>query len=228
MSKHALFIALLAPALLCAGGAHAAGEEDQLREQLRQTVLQLRELQDNQAAAGAQQSDAAQQRDALKKELDATKAKLRVANGGGRKLRELQDSLAKAKAATDQASQGLQQTQAQLAQYKEAYDKAAGQLRDVTGERDRLQASLVKETAVVASCQAKNIQLYVLSHQILDAYARVGLGAVMITREPFLGLKRVQLENAVQRDEDKIYDAQCDLTPPPAVPAAAGAPPARP
>ena len=228
MSKRAIAIALLAPALFCAGLAHAASEEDQLREQLRQTVLQLRELQDNQAAAGSQQSDAAQQRDALKKELDSTKARLRAANGGGRKVRELQASLVQSKAETDKANLALQQAQAQLGQYKDAYAKAADQVRALTTDRDRLQASLTKETAVVASCQAKNVQLYVLSHQILDAYARVNLGAVMVTREPFLGLKRVQLENAVQRDEDKLYDAQCDLTPPPAPQAAASSSPARP
>jgi chromosome segregation ATPase len=213
MRRTSLILAAMAPALLLSGIARASSEEDQLREQLRQTVLQLRELQDNQAAASAQQAGATQQADALKKELAATKAKLRAANGGGRKVKELEDSLAKAKADTDQANQSLQQVQGQLAQYKDAYDKAAVQARDLTGERDRLQASLTKETAAYSACQAKNVQLYVISNQILDAYAKVSLGAVMVTREPFLGLKRVELENAVQDKGDKIYAAQCDLTP---------------
>ena len=224
MSKPALFIALALPMLFCSGVAHADSEADRLRDQLRQTVLQLRELQDNQAASTAQQSDAAQQRDALKKELDAAKAKLR-SGGGGRQVRDLQAKLAVAKASADQVSQAAQLTQAQLTQYKDAYGKAADQVRDLTAERDRLQASLTKQNTILASCQAKNVQLYVLSHQILEAYAKVGLGSVLITREPFLGFKRVQLENAVQRDEDKLYDAQCDLTPPPAPPAPAAARP---
>ena len=95
MSKPALFIALALPMLFCSGVAHADSEADRLRDQLRQTVLQLRELQDNQAASSAQQSDAAQQRDALKKELAAAKAKLRT-GGDGRKLRDLQAQLAAA------------------------------------------------------------------------------------------------------------------------------------
>lgn len=223
MFRRILLTLALAPVLLAAGAAHASSEEDQLREQLRQTVLQLRELQDNQASAGAQQSGATQQVDALKKELAAAKAKLRSGGASARRLKELQDSLDKAKADADQANQALQQTQAQLAQYKDAYAKAADQVRDLTGERDRLQASLAKADATWSACQAKNVKLYLLSHQILDAYAKVSLGDVMVAREPFLGLKRVQLENAVQDDEDKIYGAQCDLTPPPPPPAAAPA-----
>ncbi len=222
MSRSALLIALALPLLLCSGAARADSEADQLRDQLRKTVLQLRELQDNQASAGAQQADATKQVDALKKELAAAKAKLRT-GGDGRKLRDLQAQLAAAKASADQASQASQLTQAQLTQYKDAYAKAAEQVRDLTGERDRLQASLTRQNAVLASCQTKNVQLYVLSHQILEAYAKVGLGSVLITREPFLGLKRVQLENAVQRDEDKLYDSQCDLTPPPPAPPAPAA-----
>jgi hypothetical protein len=216
MSWRSQIIALAVPALLIAGAAHAASsEEDRLREQLRQTVLQLRELQDNQAAASAQQSDAAQQRDALQKELTATKAKLKSGGGSGRKVRELQASLAKSKADADQANQALKQSEAQLDQYKEAYAKAGDQVRDLTGERDRLQGAYAKANATLAACQAKNIQLYVVSHQILDAYARVNFGDVMATREPFLGLKRTELENTVQGYGDKLYDAQCDLTPPP-------------
>jgi hypothetical protein len=50
----------------------------------------------------------------------------------------------------------------------------------------------------------RNIALYELSNEILNRYAKFGLGLAIIAREPFIGTTRVKLENQVQDYGDRI------------------------
>jgi hypothetical protein len=51
--------------------------------------------------------------------------------------------------------------------------------------------------------------LFAIGNQILDAYSHKDdvLGA-FANHEPFIGFKRVQLQNIVQDDQDKLYNNQ--------------------
>ena len=95
MARRPLLLGLALAALLMGGGAIAADTSavDQLREQLRATVLQLRQLQDQQAVT-AQPSTPPPTGDDAKK-LAAARANLRVAK---QKAADLQTALDKAKA----------------------------------------------------------------------------------------------------------------------------------
>jgi hypothetical protein len=58
-------------------------------------------------------------------------------------------------------------------------------------------------------CDAKNAALYKLGNQILDAYShKDDIFGAIADREPFIGFKRVQLQNIVQDDQDKLYNDQ--------------------
>jgi chromosome segregation ATPase len=187
-----------------------AAEEQQLRDQLRSIVLQLRALQDAQAAQAAQQQQGGGDADAMKKELDATKAKLRAARASSRKLQALQAQADHDKAAAAQSAQALQQTQAELAQYKDGFAQASAQARSAGAERDKLKTELARTSATLSACQARNVELVKVSRELVRAYEHVDLGDVMRVREPFLGLKRVELENLAQGYDDRIHNAKCD------------------
>jgi chromosome segregation ATPase len=201
-------VALAALALAAPARADDA-EEQQLRDQLRSTTLQLRALQDAQAAQAAQQQSSGGDVDAMKKELSATKAKLKAARASSAKVRALQAQVDQDKAAADKAAQDLQQTQAQLAQYTQGFQQASAQAAAAGAERDRLKGLLTQTSATLNACQARNAELVKVSRELVKAYARVDLPAVLATREPFLGLKRVQLENLAQGYDDRIHNARC-------------------
>ena len=213
MARGLLILLLIFQATAAPFSAHAQAqsEADQLREQLRQTVLQLRALQDSQSAAAAQQqAGGGADLDAAKKDLGRTKAKLEAS---ARKAQALQAQLDQEKARSAQATDELQKAQAELAQYQQALAQASEAAKTAAAQRDQLQASLSQTTATLGACQAKNADLLAVSRELLAAYASVDMRAVLRTREPFLGLKRVELENFAQDYDDRIHNGLCPSQP---------------
>ena len=94
-----------------------------------------------------------------------------------------------------------------LANSQSAYSAAASAASASASENAALKAQLASTNSSLASCQTKNTELFNLGNQILDAYShKDDLFGSIADREPFTGLKRVQLENIVQDDQDKLLD----------------------
>jgi hypothetical protein len=201
--------AVLFPMILGAGSAVADPEADQLREQLRATVLQLRQLQDQQAAtpppAAAAPSDAAS-----KAKLNALQAQLRAARQQAGKASQLQADLDKLHAQNTTLTAAAATSAAELESLKASYAQSVEAGRALTAERERLRADLVKMTSIATACQAKNTRLVAFTESILKAYGKQTVADVMARDEPFLGLARVRLENLAQDREDTVRAERCD------------------
>ena len=194
----------------CAGPASAQQSlEDRLREQLRSTVAQLRELQDREATLQAQKAAAEQERDTARKELEAMRAQLAAAKGNTRERAALQQTVAQYRSAAQQATTAAQQKEA---------------------ARAELETQLAARSAILDACMAKNTQLYHVGLEILDAYQKFDLGDALGANEPFIKIHRVDLENIAQNYGDQLYDGQFDprsvQTPPPGAASSAAPPPA--
>lgn len=210
MARLRFVAAALIPLLLAGGGALADPETDQLREQLRATVLQLRQLQDQQASA-PQPAPAAPPADAaIKARLAAAQAQLRAAREDAAKAAQLQADLDKLQAQNTALTTAASADAAQLENVKAAYAQSVDAGRALAAERDRLKSDLARMTTIATACQAKNTRLVAFTKSLLDAYGKVGLGQVLGRREPFLGLERVQLENIAQDREDTVRSDRCD------------------
>lgn len=199
---------LLALAILTATGGLALADQDteaRLREALRTATSQLRALEDERTALQARIAVAEKERDALKAQVAATRDQLANARkdtaAEAGKVAELETR------ASEQAT-ALDRVQGVLGQCRTANDKAVTIGKSLEEEGRRLSAELDGQRGRAESCEAKNIELYRVGSEILDAYAGVGLGDVVATREPFLGLKRVELENLVQDYRDKLADGK--------------------
>ena len=219
MASRPLLLGLALAALLMGGGAIAAdtSEVDQLREQLRATVLQLRQLQDQQAVT-AQPSTPPPTGDDAKK-LAAARANLRVAK---QKAADLQTALDKAKADNEALTAASAANAVELRKVKAALGEADDLGRGLTVERDGLKGQLARATNIAAACQAKNDRLTAFAESMLAAYRKLTFGGSLAAREPFLGLKRVELENIAQNREDAVRAEHCDArldASPPAKPA---------
>jgi uncharacterized protein (DUF3084 family) len=199
MRTPVLLAGLAVLAAVSAASAASQTDDDRLRDQLRSTVTQLRELQDSQATLMAQKAAAEQERDALKKKVGSRSAGTAVARRDAAVIAGLRADLAKAQADNAQLAAGAQATGAELAKTKQLLAQATAQGQALAADRDGLKATL-------ATCAAHNAQLYKTGREILDAYARVDLTTVMAKKEPFLGLKRVQLENLAQDYRDALED----------------------
>jgi pyruvate/2-oxoglutarate dehydrogenase complex dihydrolipoamide acyltransferase (E2) component len=195
--------------------ADDASEADKLREQLRATVMQLRELQDQQAAAKPSASppppaSASPNEAALKARLSAAQARLRAAQHDAAGAAAARADADKAKADLAALQTTAAATQAELDKFKAAFNQAADQGRTVAGERDQLKSQLATETTIAQTCQAKNERLTTFAEDLLNRYDHIMLGEKLIAREPVVGFTRVHLENIAQDREDTIRAAHCD------------------
>jgi chromosome segregation ATPase len=181
-------------------GAHAQTLEQQLRSQLADARSQLQDLQGQQAQWQLEKSKLEQERDGARKEADTAKAQLSKRNSA-----PAQDTaaLSAERTARAQAEAEVQRLQKALA---DANAKAHAQEQQGTD----LTTQLSETKAQVATCTARNQQLYQIGNEILDAYSHMSVGRVIASREPFAASERVKLDNAAQAYGDKLYEQRFD------------------
>jgi chromosome segregation ATPase len=192
--RHHLPIVVLVALLLASPTAvRAQSETDRLREALRSATAQLRSLEDQRAALQAKQAVAERDRDRLQKENDAFKAQVKDAEQAYQK-------------AIEDFNQRLAERDETLEKWKGAYEDAANVARTKDAERAKLEGEAAALKASSRSCEAKNAQLFKASNEMLTYFKSMNLLDAIAVREPAFGIKRVELQNALQDFRDKILD----------------------
>jgi len=197
-------VSVVGAALLCtAGTASAQSIEDRLRTQLRQTALDLRQAQDAQAQLQADKTTVEQQRDKALADVKQAQADLAAAKGKSGAEVAAEHSLAAEKASRAQDDQ-------QLAKFKSGYEDLLTLSRSRDAERTQLQTALKGQQTKLETCEAKNVQLYQVGHDVLNAFEHVGLGTFVNSREPFAQNTRVRYDMIAQNYGDKLYAGKYD------------------
>lgn len=187
--------------MLSCGAAQAQNQslEERLRAQLRITTTQLQQAQNELAAfkGGAATPSTPADIDKVKKDLANSQT-------AERQARE------KLNGVKQQNQAALEKANAQIAQYRGAYDELLKMARASEAERQRLALETVSQRDVVTQCAAKNTQLYSVGQEILRAYETVDMGTVMSARQPFAMQSRVKLDQIAQEYGDKLYEGRFD------------------
>src|SRR5215469_5615918 len=203
-----LFVLALRPA----NAADQANPETRLRELLRTTLLQLRAAENDKAALQAAQAESA----AKVKELTAQVEALTKQSAADKDASDKAIADLKAKVA-DQDTE-LSQLKDALEKWKQGYAKAADIANAKEAERAKLASQVILLNRTVADRETKNAELFRIGNEILRRYERFGLGDALLSREPFVGLARVKLENQVQGYQDKLLDQRIKPGQPPPSP----------
>lgn len=208
-------LAAAAATLLVAWPAAAQTDlETKLRDALRAATAQVRALEDERATLIAKQSQLESELKSLKEQGPPTAANQAVVAQYERVFAEREQAY---KTAVDEFNTRLQEEhdqalriQESAQKWKSAYDEAAAALKAKESERASLAGQVATSGEQLERCQTQNQELFKLSSEILERYRNVGVSDVIATREPFLGLKRVELENLMQDDEDRLLDNRFD------------------
>jgi len=137
----------------------------------------------------------------------------RSANLGAaqRKLGGLQSELTKVngeKTALEIKQQELQalleSTQKSLADVTLQFKQAQADLKVNDNQRKTLSSNLSKTNVSLSSCEQKNANLHQFGSDLIDIYDKPSLYTAIMRDEPFFQLKRVELENILQNQQDKI------------------------
>jgi chromosome segregation ATPase len=185
-------LALLATAMAGAG-ARAQSETDRLREALRAATAQSRSLEDQRTALQAKIATAERDAAALKAQIDAAKAEVRKIEKEHRE-------------AVEEFNQRLAQRDETLEKWKSAYEEAATVARSKDAERAKFESEATAFKASTKSCQAKNVQLVKVGRELLHRYQGVSFGDMVVTSEPLVGVRRVEIQNLLQDYGDKVLD----------------------
>lgn len=218
-------------AVCVTGGAARADDatEARLRDALRQAVSQQRALEDSQTQLQAKLSDQQKQIAALQAQLVQKEAAAQPAASPQapqtpqvdraeveRVVAEANQKIAAQNAALTEAGQTAEK-------WRTAYEQAAGVARAREAERARLAVAAEGVQQRAAACEAKNAALFKVGTEILDRLKAINVSEAMAAHEPFVGIKRVELQNLAQDEEDKLRDQQVqagDTAHPAAQPAA--------
>ncbi len=199
--RHAVLLGLttlsLAAAALPAQARADDAAEQRLRDALRQTTLQLRQLQDQNAELQTKQQALEQQLAAAPKQASAAEA------GQAAGLRR---SLAGKSAEADALRQQLDEARKSLAEWQQARQQAVDFARKRDADATRYQSQFEDSEGHLHSCEQKNAALYALGSELLERYKNKGMWEAAKNDEPFLQLHRVRLEELAQGYHDKLVD----------------------
>lgn len=183
--------------LLSAGPAAAQqpSETDRLRDALRAAIAQTRALEDQRTALAARVTEADRKTQTLQTQLDAAKAEAKDADKAQRQ------------AVTDFNAR-LEERNAALEKWKDAYGEAATVARTKDSERAKfeIEANQLKET--VKDLKGRNDRLLKASRELLERYRAVHFTDKLLAREPVTGIKRVEVQNVLQDFGDRISNEE--------------------
>ena len=89
-----------------------------------------------------------------------------------------------------------------IAKYKET---ACG-LKQSQAERDQLQSDLTTAKAELADAEKKNLALYQTNREILETYKKKSGWTALLQKDPFTGIKQVEIESKVEQIEHDMVD----------------------
>ncbi|MGY4317879.1 hypothetical protein [Bradyrhizobium sp. JR3.5] len=189
----ALFVLMMVIGALSSGTAFAQSETDRLRDALRSATAQTRALEDQRTALQAKVADADREKAAAKKEVDDLKAQLKKAD------KEHRD-------AVDEFNQRLAERDETLEKWKSAYEEAATVARTKDAERAKFEGEATAYKASTKSCVAKNTQLIKAGQEMVQRYKDLTIGEIVVSREPMIQQRRVEIQNQLQESQDKFLD----------------------
>lgn len=203
----ATFLLLIAAHVLRADDAAPSPTETRLREALRNTMLQLRDAQNQIVTAQTAQAQSDKQNADLKAQVDAQAAQIKT----------LTDQSVADKAASDKTIEDLNSQVTDLTgqngrlsdalkQWKDAYNQVAQLVTAKEAARAQLAAQAAALQRLVDDRESKNFALYQVGSEILTRYEQFSLGEAITAKEPFVGVSRVKLENLVQDYKNKLLD----------------------
>ena len=122
-----------------------------------------------------------------------------------------ENSILKVNAEKTATEKKLQETQGQLedklqnlAEVKSQLKEAQADIKFNDNQRKTLSSNLAFTTKSLSACEVKNTKLFEFGSQLIKIYDKPSAYKAMMQQESFFQLKRVELENILQNQQDKL------------------------
>lgn len=196
----ATFLAASPITVLPAETVQPSAAEAKLRESLRNTMLQLRNSENDKAVAQAAVAEAEEKNKTLTDQVEKI-------------MRQLAADKAAADKAAAELNAKIEQRDGQITELRDALTKLQAEFKKMTAlaeSKEAQRAKLEEQTIVlnrrVADQQTKNAGMFRVANEILARYEKFGLGEALTAREPFTGITRVKLQSLFEEYRDQLAD----------------------
>ncbi len=115
-----------------------------------------------------------------------------------------ESKVSRAESGQQSVSSRLESTESRLNEVVGKYKELAEQLRKIELERNDLARQSAQDGQSLKVCAQRNVQLADIANEALDRYKKKGCFGALAQAEPFTGLKRVEVENAVEGYRQQI------------------------
>lgn len=214
----------VAVVLLCAIAADASAQQvdpavARAQQLLKQVAAQKQQLETELANAreemAKKEAEYKTQIEALKSENEATTSTLSETKATLEEAQQTNVSLGSQLSGT----QGrLGKTQTELADTVQKLQETEAKLQQTIAERDAmkadLEARLAEQTRLREETEAKNLKLYEYNVELMNVYASKGVMDSLLQREPFTGIKQVEIENILEEYSYKLDQQKVEPLPP--------------
>jgi len=121
-----------------------------------------------------------------------------------RRVGSAESKVGRAEAQRQDTSTRLASTEDRLKEVVGKYKELVEQLRLLETERNELAARANQDSQALRRCAQNNLALGSVANEALDRYQQKGCFGALAQAEPFTGLKRVEIENAVDESRQQI------------------------
>jgi chromosome segregation ATPase len=141
----------------------------------------------------------------VEEKLSATESKVRSLNAT---LKKTNDEKAALDTQLTDTKATLVSTETNLSELKTQHQKALADLDFNDNQRKTLSSNLAETTKNLNTCEDKNGKLYVYGKELIQIYDNPSTYESIMRKEKFFQLKRVELENILQNQQDKLDEAR--------------------
>ena len=193
--------------------ADAAEKKDKAAR--RQALMMQKMKQDMEAEKVSMQAQFDAQKKTLEEQLLAKNKELEIANNAlassQRKAQNLNAELSKTQTEKLAVTSKLSDTQTNLDATKNTltdlqgvHAQALADLKFNDNQRKTISSNLADTTKQLNTCAANNAKLYQFGSELIQIYDNPSRYDAVMRKEQFFQLKRVELENILQNQQDKL------------------------
>jgi len=185
-----------------------AASESREKQMLRRMQQQVQQLDQARAQAEQEKATALADKDTLEREVE----KLRSSSAAAKRERaarsRLEGELKAAQSELDALKTKLADTEKQLADSAAQQRATAQTLAQVESAKKHTEGELAGKLHKLQVCQAHNGQLYAIGREMMQKYRDKSCQDALAQAEPFIGLKKVEVENLLETWRDQADRAR--------------------
>ena len=193
--------------------ADAAEKKDKAAR--RQALMMQKMKQDMEAEKASMQAQFDAQKKTLEEQLLAKNTELELANNAlsstQRKAQNLNAELSKTQTEKSAVASKLSDTQSNLESTKNTltdlqgvHAQALADLKFNDNQRKTISSNLADTTKQLNTCAANNAKLHQFGSELIQIYDKPSRYDAVMRKEQFFQLKRVELENILQNQQNKL------------------------